>query len=211
MSSNANYGRWNRRLHYYLGLYFLFFIWLFALTGLVLNHSWALTEFWPQRKVTTTEATIRRPASEIPIEQARDLMRQLGVAGEIQWLATKPDATRLEFRVTRPGLQFDFKADWAQSRATVQRTDVNAWGTTRILHTFTGVRAGDPKNERDWIVTKLWACSMDAVAVGLVIMVASGVVMWLGLPGKRAWSIVALGSGVAVCGWFLFGLRWIFG
>ncbi len=30
---------WNRRLHYYFGLYFLFFTWLFALTGLLLNHS----------------------------------------------------------------------------------------------------------------------------------------------------------------------------
>ena len=29
----------NRRAHYYLGLYFLFFLWLFAFTGLLLNHS----------------------------------------------------------------------------------------------------------------------------------------------------------------------------
>jgi hypothetical protein len=29
---------WNRRLHYYLGLYLLFFSWLFVFTGLLLNH-----------------------------------------------------------------------------------------------------------------------------------------------------------------------------
>ena len=29
----------NRKGHYYLGLYFLLFLWLFALTGLLLNHS----------------------------------------------------------------------------------------------------------------------------------------------------------------------------
>jgi len=29
---------WNRRLHYYLGLYFLLFLWLFSFTGLLLNH-----------------------------------------------------------------------------------------------------------------------------------------------------------------------------
>ena len=29
---------WNRKFHYYLGLYFLFFLWLFSLTGLMLNH-----------------------------------------------------------------------------------------------------------------------------------------------------------------------------
>ncbi|HEX6070876.1 MAG TPA: hypothetical protein VFZ18_13670, partial [Longimicrobiaceae bacterium] len=37
---------WTRRLHYYLGLYFLLFIWLFSLTGLLLNHSdWGFAEF----------------------------------------------------------------------------------------------------------------------------------------------------------------------
>ena len=29
---------WNRKSHYYLGLYLLFFLWLFLLTGLMLNH-----------------------------------------------------------------------------------------------------------------------------------------------------------------------------
>ena len=29
---------WNRRVHFYLGLYLLFFTWLFAFTGLLLNH-----------------------------------------------------------------------------------------------------------------------------------------------------------------------------
>jgi hypothetical protein len=211
MSPKTNYGLWNRRLHYFLGLYFLFFIWLFALTGLLLNHAWTFSEFWQNRKVTTTDHAIQVPASENPLEQARELMRQLDVAGEIQWVATKPDATHLEFRVARPGRSFEIKADWPQARATVQRTDVNAWGTTRILHTFTGVRLNDAKNERDWIVTKLWAYSMDAVALGLIIVVISGLVMWWPLPGKRLGGIIALSSGVLGCGWFIFGLRWFTG
>jgi hypothetical protein len=39
----------------------------------------------------------------------------------------------------------------------------------RTLHTFTGVGAGDARNRRDWILTKVWAFSMDAVAAGLLI------------------------------------------
>lgn len=206
-SEKINYELWNRRLHYFLGLYFLFFIWLFALTGLLLNHSWTFAEFWPNRKVSTAEHSVREPAKGSALEQARDVMQQLGIAGEIQWVATKPDATRLEFRVARPGRQFEIKADWSQARATVQRIDLNAWGITHVLHTFTGVRTNDARNERDWIVTKIWAYSMDAVALGLVIMVASGLVMWWRLADKRAWGVVALTSGLVVCGWFVFGLR----
>jgi hypothetical protein len=45
-SSVSTFLVWNRRLHYYLGLYLLFFCWLFAFTGLVLNHPrWAFAQF----------------------------------------------------------------------------------------------------------------------------------------------------------------------
>lgn len=209
MASNKIYGVWNRRLHYFLGLYFLFFIWLFAVSGLLLNHhEWKFAEFWPNRKTASAERAIQTPSGS-SLDQARDVMRQLGVAGEIQWLATKPDATQLEFRVTRPGRQLDIKANWQAARATIQSTDLNAWGMTHALHTFTGVRMNDAKNERDWILTKVWAYAMDAVAVGLVVMIVSGLIMWWGREGTRAWGFVALGSGVAVCGWFVFALRWM--
>ena len=95
-------------------------------------------------------------------------------------------------------------------RATVQRIQVNAWGVLHVLHTFTGVRANDAMNNRDWILTTVWALAMDAVAAGLIVMVVSGIVMWLGLTGKRLWGIIALASGTVVCGWFLIGLRSFF-
>lgn len=199
---------WNRKLHYYLGLYLLFFAWLFALTGLLLNHSWSFSEFWQNRKTSASERQIEISADGSPLDQVREVMGQLEVGGEIQWLATRPDATRSEFRVGRPSLQLDTKADLKNARATVQRTEVNTWCIVRTLHTFTGVRMTDPKNERDWTLTSVWALSMDAVAARLVVMVISGVVMWYGLPGKKLWGAVALVCGVLACGWFVVGLRW---
>ena len=210
MAAESKYSLWNRRLHYYLGLYFLLFIWLFAVTGLLLNHAWTFSEFWPNRRVATSERAIVMPAGGTMLQQAQDVMRQLGIAGEIQWVTAKPDATRLEFRVTRPGRQFEIKSDWKQGRATVQRTVVNAWGAMRTLHTFTGVRVNEPNNDRDWILTKIWAYSMDAVAVGLIVMAISGIVMWCALPTKRRLGIVALATGAIVCGWFVFALRWLY-
>src|ERR1017187_7189293 len=80
-------------------------------------------------------------------------------------------------------------------------------GVTRILHTFTGVRSGDSRNQRDCILTSVWAWSMDAVAVGLIIMVFGSYYMWWRLPQKRAWGIVALMSGWMACAFFISGLR----
>src|SRR5947209_13879893 len=84
---------WNRKLHYYLGLYFLLFLWLFAFSGLLLNHSsWKFAQFFPNRKVSKLERSIQSPVAASDMEQAKDLMRQLGIHGEIEWTSPRSDA-----------------------------------------------------------------------------------------------------------------------
>jgi len=203
--------RWNSKLHYYLGLYLLFFIWLFAFTGLLLNQStWKFAEFWPNRQQSSFEREIDAPAPGSDLDQARTILRQLGLRGEIEWTETRNDPSRFTFRASRPGHIFDIKTDLSRQRATVQRIDLNLWGVAHILHTFTGVRSGDAKNDRDWFLTSIWALAMDAVAAGLIFMALSSLWMWWEIPRKRIWGGVALVSGVLVCGLFCFGLRWIF-
>lgn len=199
---------WNRKFHYYLGLYFLFFLWLFAFTGLLLNHSWQFAEFWPNRNVSTFERTINAPRTGSDVERAHDVMRQLGVRGEIEWTATRPSSTLFEFRVNRPGQTFNI-AVFDSGRAKVEETQINTWGIMRVLHTFTGVRANEKRNQRDWWLTTLWVLSMDAVSLGMVVMVLGGIYMWLGLRTKRKLGFAALLLGTAVCCVFVFGLRWI--
>ena len=210
-ASGVGFTSWNRKVHFYLGLYFLFFVWLFALTGLLLNHSeWQFAQFWPGRQISNSEHSIQQPAGTSSLDVARDISGQLGIVGEIEWLTTRPEPTRLDFRVNRPGLNIEVKADLQAGRATVQRTKVNAWGTTRVLHTFTGVRANDPrKNQRDWIVTTAWAWAMDAVAIGLILMVGSGLVMWWNCRANRCSGLFALVAGSIVCATFVVGLCWI--
>ena len=67
---------WNRRLHYYLGLYFLFFLWLFSATGLMLNHQQWFSDLY-QRTETTYDTPIETPAGESILARTQDLMRQL--------------------------------------------------------------------------------------------------------------------------------------
>lgn len=202
---------WNRKGHYYLGLYFLFFLWLFAFTGLLLNHSsWKFAEFWPSRKVSRVERQISISRTGIDLDRAREAMRQLGITGEIEWTTVRPDSAVFEFRVNRPGHSFTVTTIPEQARASVEHTEINGWGVMRTLHTFTGVRASDPRNVWDWTLTKIWAFSMDAVSAGLILMVLTGLYMWIGLPAKRKLGVLALLLGMGVCGIFVIGLRWIY-
>jgi len=189
-------------------LYLLFFVWLFAFTGLLLNHSqWRFAEFWDSRRQTSDERDILAPPPGGDLAQARDLMQQLGIRGEIDWTTTRNDAALFEFRASRPGHIFEIKADLARGKATLQRIDLNAWGVVRILHTFTGVRMDDARNRRDWMLTSVWAWTMDAVAVGLILMVLSSFYMWYELPRKRRLGIVVMVLGFLSSGLFCFGLR----
>lgn len=204
----ATFEVWNRRLHFYIGLYLLFFLWLFGFTGLLLNHpKWTFADFWPTRKQTTFERQIKRPGAGSDLAQAENILEQLGLIGEIEWTSARADSRRLDFRASRPGHIFEIKTDLDREHAVIQRIDVNVWGVIRILHTFTGVRAGDARNQRDWILTIIWAFSMDAVAAGLLIMVFGSYYMWWRLRQKRAWGLVALMSGWMACAFFIAGLR----
>ena len=208
MPSAAKLTLWNRKLHYYLGLYFLFFLWLFAFTGLLLNHpGWTFAEFLANRKQSVFERQIQPPRSGSDLDQARDLMRQLDIAGEIEWTATRSDPNAFDFRVIRPGHIFEIRTDFNKHQALVQHTALNGWGVLHILHTFTGVRLADTRNQRDWTLTIIWALAMDALAAGLILMVLSGIYMWYGLIRKRRLGAAALALGVLICLWFAIGLK----
>jgi len=203
---------WNRKLHYYAGLLLTFFLWLFALSGLLLNHpSWSFAESWNNRKEKTYEREMNFRVAEASgdLGQAREILRPLGIEGEILWTTTRTDPNQFEFQVRRPGHFFFIKADFETKRVTVRQSDVNLWGVIKVLHTFTGVQMDDPRNRRDWALTTVWALSMDFVAAGLIFMVLSSLYMWFKLPQKRFLGVVVLGLGSLTCGLFCVGLRWL--
>jgi hypothetical protein len=208
----AAFATWNRKGHYYLGLYFLFFLWLFAFTGLLLNHSsWAFAQFFPTRKISKFERQIQSPAPASGLDRARSVMRQLGIEGEIAWSAARSDSARLDFNVNRPGRVYQVQTDLKEGRAAVTLIEFNAWGVLRTLHTFVGVSPDDPRSRRNWILTSFWAFTMDAVAAGIVFMVLSGIYMWWRLRDKRKAGLAALALGIAICALFVTGLRWLYG
>jgi hypothetical protein len=206
LSAKARVELWNRRLHFYLGLFFLFFLWLFSLTGLLLNHGkWAIAQAANQRRETRYEQNIRPLADGSEVARARDVTRQLGLVGEIDLPAAGQQPGRLEFNVSRPSDASQVRVDLALNRASVQHFDNSRLATFRIFHTFSGSRFNTP-GRRDWILTTVWAFSMDALAAALIVMVCGSYYMWYRLKPKRRLGVFALTAGVLCCGAFLAGL-----
>lgn len=203
---SINFEVWNRKLHFYLGLYFLFFLWLFSLTGLLLNHGrWAMAGAANQRRESRYERSIETPAGNTDLVRAREIMRQLNLVGEVDWPASQQPG-RLAFNVNRPKDANHVRVDLSAKRASVQHFDNSHWATFRIFHTFSGSRYNAPGTQRDWIVTTAWVVAMDALAAGLIVMVFGSYYMWYRLKPKRTFGLIVLTAGFVGCGMFLVSL-----
>jgi hypothetical protein len=199
---------WSRKVHDYLGLYFLLFLWLFALSGLLLNHPGGPgSDFWASRKQEQLERPVRLDAAGTDLERARQVMAQLGIGGEIEWTVARQAGGHFRFRVARPGRMYEIDVDQASSRAAVAQTTVNGWGVLNALHHFNGVHMGDARNSRDWWLTDLWTFSMDALSAGLILLLLSGIYIWFRSGRRRLAGLAALTLGLASAGFFLIALR----
>jgi hypothetical protein len=196
-----------RKLHNYLGLFLLLFLWMFSVSGLVLNHSaWPAGKFWDVREESNIDRAIRAPTATSDVAIAADLMRQLEIVGEVGDIRRHPDGAQLDFQVVKPGQVFrvDARLDSAVARVTEIR--VNTWGVMDALHKFTGMKMGESRERRDWLLTRVWSFAMDALAVGMIILVGSGIYLWLRRAETRRLGLLALTAGVACCAFLLFGL-----
>jgi hypothetical protein len=195
---------WNRRLHFYLGLYFLFFLWLFALTGLMLNHQQWFEDLYV-RQESSSEHTIETPRGQTRAEQTADLVRQLGLRGEIDWPASQPIG-HLDFNVGRPNGAAQVRVDLGAKRAAIKEFKNGTLHAFQIFHTFSGTRFNQPSSERDWIVTTVWVIAMDALAAGLIVMVLGSYYMWWRLKKRRGLGIAAVAAGFVACIVFVAGV-----
>jgi hypothetical protein len=201
---------WNEKLHYYIGLYLLLFIWLFSFTGLVLNHQWEITNFWAKRQESTFTQKVQPPQGNSDAAQAEELMRQLHLRGEVTLSAPSAQPGQFDFRVYKPALLTDVRVDLRKNEASVHQIRVNVWGFMEMLHTFDVEKRGSSGAPRNWLLSKIWCFTMDAVAVGLIFMVLSSYYMWFRFKKIHLWGWLSLSFGFAICGFFVAGLNWLY-
>jgi hypothetical protein len=203
-SAAAVFEVWNRKFHYYLGLYFLFVLWLFSLTGLMLNHQEWFRNLYG-RQETSYDTIIETPAGSTTPARAHDVMRQLNLRGEIDWPASQP-VGHIDFTVNRPNRAAQVRVDLNARKVYVKEFQNGNLHTFQVFHAFSGSRFNQPASRRDWIITSAWTWVMDAFAAGLIVMVFSSYYMWWQLKKTRSLGLAALAAGAASCGVFVAGL-----
>ncbi|MEX2233819.1 MAG: hypothetical protein WD824_16760 [Cyclobacteriaceae bacterium] len=201
---NLNF--WNRKLHIHLGLFLLLFIWLFSISGLLLNHgSWEFASFWEQRKQKESVTEMTLPAGLDSAGLLHMVMGKLEISGEVTNVKYSADA--FDFRVGSPGFGRDLHIDLAKGTVSQKEYELNVWGKIRTLHTFNGVDKNDIDKQANWVITQVWRFAMDGIAVALIFLCVSSWIMWYKIRKDYNWSAAVLIAGFLTSFYFVYLIR----
>lgn len=188
---------WTRDLHLYVGLFVSPFVVVFAVSVFFLNHARL-----PAPGSATTRATIRDLQLPAGIEQAQGMERvqlatqvlsQVGVSGEINFIRALPREHRLVIPVVKPGVETTIDLNLEERTATVSTRRTNVWESLSYLH-----RSPGPHNAAirgNWFWTRAWQGLADATVYLVLFLSMSGVYLWAVIRSERKIGLMLLLAG----------------
>jgi hypothetical protein len=182
--------RFMSRAHLYAGLFISPFVVLYAFTAVAFNHTLARKA---QEKASRTESiSVRADLSKDNLPLAADILRQLGIEGEIIFVGRNPGS--LYIPVALPGENITVNVDLASLTASVAREETGAYGALLYLHKSPGPHVSAIRG--NWWPTRLWRVLADSTVLLTLFLTVSGIYLWLaiGLPWRTGFILAGGGS-----------------
>lgn len=196
--------RWNLKVHLYIGLFILFFIWLFGFSGLLLNHHWEFANFWEERKEQSSSWVIEIVRNKEPYVLAHDIAHKLNLNGSVGNITFSNDSLGLNFIVSKPGTRYDFQAMLDDGKIVVKELKFNKWGILRALHVLRNPSLEERADNHQTIMASIWGVSVDILSVSLIALCLGGWIMWLKVRGRKfILGLISLSCGFVLCIWYI--------
>lgn len=182
----------NRRLHLYLALSLIPWFFIYGFSSIYFSHGRTIDEWFPSDQPNWSQRSETQLLLDVPESgDLRDIGRQvlsdLGIEGPFYigrrgygfqiYQVTFLDHTRITYRSESQTLTVEDKR-------------------FRWDHFFTTLHARGGFQEGEYL-HNTWSVIVDLVCVGILIWIASGLVMWWQLPAQRNWGWVSFGGGIA--------------
>ncbi len=189
---HANTQRLLRAVHLYLGLFISPFVLVFAVSAILLNHTY-------KPGGESSKATIGHQAGiEIPedlegLPLAKHIMHQVDVSGEIEFLRHQPQQKRLVIPVMRPGQRITITVELERKTAEIEQRRAGFWDAMLYLHKSPGPHLAGFRG--NWLFTQIWTWLADATACLLLFLSASGIYLWAVLKAQHKAGLILIGAG----------------
>lgn len=181
--------QFNRRTHLYLGLFLTPWVLMYGLSSLMISHStWFRSEQPPKWK-TVYEREYHRPIPDGTDlrEVAQVILKECQLKGAFWVQRPGPD----EIRINRFRFWDETRLTYlvAEGRLRAER-QVLRWDQVLLRMHFRG------GFQQPTLRDDLWAVFVDVACAGILIWVASGLLMWWRVARLRIWGGLALVGGV---------------
>lgn len=174
-----------RNVHLFLGLLCFSFLLMYSVSAVQMSHvDW----FSTQPTVTEEEVAVDSAEAQNPRAFARRLMRA-GLWGELQNVSQ--DAAGFRFRILRAGTAYDVEYATGSRAAQVKTSVAGLMGMLNRLHHTAGFY-------REQRITHWWAIFVAMSSLALLILGATGVLMWFRLYKERLIGGAFLSIGLIV-------------
>lgn len=199
---------WARDLHLYFGLFISPFIVLFAVSVFCLNHARLPA---PGPPITTT--TIREVQVPAGIEQAQGMERvrianqvllEIGVTGEVNFIRAIPKEHRLVIPVVKPGVETTVDLNVERRIATISERRTALWENLSYLH-----RSPGPHNAAirgNWFWTRAWRWLADASVYVTLFLSVSGLYLWAVIRSERKIGLLLILAGALTFGGLVYAV-----
>ena len=190
-----------RSFHLYAGLAASPFVILYAASTVALNHPQMLGR---GGATATQAAQVRVPASDDGLVFARDVLRQLGVAGEVKFVRRDLKAGEVEIPVQQAGARSTVTVDLATGRTLVEREQPRLVESLVFFHKMPGPHVVAMRGNSTAVA--LWRWMADASVMAILFLAASGLYLWTALRAERTVGLVSLAGGALVFAALVVGL-----
>jgi hypothetical protein len=201
----VTFSHFNRRLHLYLGLSLLPWLFMFAVTSVPFAHAPFFDRLDAAKRLPEWTLRFERTL-DVPVPQDPKALRSFG-------------ADLLQ----RAGIHATSFGTYRESATQVNVYAYSLWTSTQLKyfidqkrlvvedHRFrwdqflTGMHARGGF-EDDGLVQLSWSVVVDLFCIAMILWIASGLYMWSGLAGHRGYGWLAILAGSASFLAFTFGL-----
>jgi len=184
-------------LHLYLGLALSPFVLLFAASVILLDHP-SIPLGGAGVSTQSTAAVQLPPNLEQSDGMARaqslqQVMRQVGVTGEIGYIIYNPGRHRITAPVFKPGSEIDMEIDLNAHSAHWEERRTGLWAALIYLHKSPGPHNANIRG--NWSYTRVWRWLADSSAYLLFFISVSGIYLWWVILAERKAGLLLLGAG----------------
>jgi hypothetical protein len=188
-----------RNLHLYIGLFLSPFVLLFAVSAVLVNHPWI--PLGPTRDLPARSALVAVPhgieaAGAVErVQRSRQVLREIGMSGEIGPVTISSRERRVSIPVSRPGWESSVNVNLETGVASIEERKTGFWDALVYLHKMPGPHLASIRRNSPGL--RSWAVLSDATVWLLLFLTLSGIYLWVVVRSERLPGGIFALSGAA--------------